>query len=409
MLAATTQAFVLPTSRLLGTSSLKMMAAGTTQAGEKKALTVADVKTRLIEKITSDPNMKLPDQFQQALTDILDGMTEVAENTGLDPEKYQEMLGLLMKEAAENSRSLYQFEPFHKNIRGPVDFTAFGENFFDILCVKEQSGVLGRKNMAKIVDYVRQGHNVVLLANHQTEPDPYILRSAFKRLVPADDPLLDRLVFVAGAKVRTDLFTIPFSKGLNLICIHSKKYIEDDPATKPLKTQENLAAMKALQGLIVEGGHILWVAPSGGRDRTDVHTGKMAVAPFDSRAVDMFRVLSTKSQHPTHFFPLSMLTAQVLPPPAKVAMEVGERRLVARRPVHVYFGDELTPERVGSEFVARKMKDGTAEGLTEEELMKKAGKEGFTYVAEGDVKRHYDVLMGLDLVLEEEEVSVQYH
>ncbi|KAM3568228.1 hypothetical protein VYU27_009648 [Nannochloropsis oceanica] len=135
----------------------------------------------------------------------------------------------------------------------------------------------------------------------------------------------------------------------------------------------------------------------------------MAVAPFDSRAVDMFRVLSTKSQHPTHFFPLSMLTAQVLPPPAKVAMEVGERRLVARRPVHVYFGDELTPERVGSEFVARKMKDGTAEGLTEEELMKKAGKEGFTYVAEGDVKRHYDVLMGLDLVLEEEEVSVQYH
>ena len=26
--------------------------------------------------------------------------------------------------------------------------------------------------------------------------------------------------------------------------IHSKKYIEDDPATKPLKTQENLAAIK---------------------------------------------------------------------------------------------------------------------------------------------------------------------
>lgn len=49
---------------------------------------------------------------------------------------------------------------------------------------------------------------------------------------------------MAGAKVRTDLFTIPFSKGLNLICIHSKKYIEDDPETKPLKIQENLAAMK---------------------------------------------------------------------------------------------------------------------------------------------------------------------
>lgn len=53
-----------------------------------------------------------------------------------------------------------------------------------------------------------------------------------------------QLVFVAGAKVRTDLFTIPFSKGLNMICIHSKKYIEDDPETKPQKTQENLLAMK---------------------------------------------------------------------------------------------------------------------------------------------------------------------
>ena len=27
--------------------------------------------------------------------------------------------------------------------------------------------VLGKHNMQKIVDYVRQGHNVVLLANHQ--------------------------------------------------------------------------------------------------------------------------------------------------------------------------------------------------------------------------------------------------
>ena len=86
--------------------------------------------------------------------------------------------------------------------------------------------------------------------------------------------------------------------------------------------------------------------------------------------------------------------------------------------------------------------------MTEEELLKKAGKEvggwvggwvdlysflvrwvyssslfepprlpppthppylqGFTYVAEDDVKKHYDVLMGLDLVLEEKEIEVKY-
>ena len=57
------------------------------------------------------------------------------------------------------------------------------------------------------------------------------------------------MVYVAGAKVRTDLFTIPFSKGLNLICIHSKKYIDEDPETKGAKTAENVGAMK------VSGGH----------------------------------------------------------------------------------------------------------------------------------------------------------
>ena len=37
-------------------------------------------------------------------------------------------------------------------------------------------------------------------------------------------------------------------------------------------------------------------------------------------------------------------------------MEIGERRLIARRPVHVYFGDELTPERVEAEFIKRKVR-----------------------------------------------------
>lgn len=116
---------------------------------------------------------------------------------------------------------------------------------------------------------------------------------------------------------------------------------------------------------------------------------------------------------------------------------------------------QLTPERVTAEFVGRKLKEEGNE-LTEEELEKKAGKEGFSesrdwsvylciwsawsvcawvhvymcpymhhhplltcdpndhpttppaFVAEDDTKKHYDVLMGLDLVLEEEELEVKY-
>jgi len=144
------------------------------------------------------------------------------------------------------------------------------------------------------------------------------------------------------------------------------------------------------------------VRKEGGREGGRGSKSIMTVCPI--------LLLSANAQIPTALIPpfLPFSYAKVLPPPAKVAMEVGERRLVARRPVHVYFGDELTPDRVGSEFVARKIKEDAAEGRTEEELLKRAGKEGFTYVAEGDVKRHYDVLMGLDMVLEEEEVTVQY-
>ncbi len=101
-----------------------------------------------------------------------------------------------------------------------------------------------------------------------------------------------------------------------------------------------------------------------------------------------------------------------------------------------------------SEFVSRKLAE-EGNTLAAEDLEKKAGKEGFSeclfvhgveivrpsgtarpayllthvfflpphilppnrstaYVAEDDTKRHYDALMGLDLVLEEEEVEVTY-
>jgi len=40
----------------------------------------------------------------------------------------------------------------------------------------------------------------------------------------------------------------------------------------------------------------------------------------------------------------------------QVAMEIGERRHVARRPCHLYFGKELTPEYVEEEYIKRKVR-----------------------------------------------------
>jgi glycerol-3-phosphate O-acyltransferase len=47
--------------------------------------------------------------------------------------------------------------------------------------------------------------------------------------------------------------------------------------------------------LFAEGGNVFWVAPSGGRDRPDA-TGEFAVASFDAKTLDMFRILAMQSQ-----------------------------------------------------------------------------------------------------------------
>ena len=50
-----------------------------------------------------------------------------------------------------------------------------------------------------------------------------------------------------------------------------------------------------MAALAKEGGHVFWVAPSGGRDRPDETTGQFVVAPFDSKAVDMFKIIGMQS------------------------------------------------------------------------------------------------------------------
>lgn len=53
-------------------------------------------------------------------------------------------MSLLLSEAAENSRNLYNFGHFHRALRtGGPDFTRFGEEFFDITIEGPRSGCVG--------------------------------------------------------------------------------------------------------------------------------------------------------------------------------------------------------------------------------------------------------------------------
>merc|ERR1719384_2670618 len=155
------------------------------------------------------------------------------------------------------------------------------------------------------------------------------------------------MVYVAGHKVTTDTLAIPFSMGRNLICIHSKKHIDADPETKPIKSKQNLLAMGQMLNLLKdpEKGCMIWVAPSGGRDRRDLTTNEVPIADFDQKTIDMFRLMGNKSKQPMHYYSISMVSYDLCPPLDYVEAGTGEQRNVRYVPVGLSFSKEL--ENVG--------------------------------------------------------------
>lgn len=244
----------------------------------------------------------------------------------------------------------YTFGVTHDALRGDPekedgntqDFYKWGCDFFRPFMDYEESKVLGMENLKKAMDQAKAGDNVVFFANHQSEADPQVMSIMLEKAGFPEEA--EKVVYVAGHKVTTDALAIPFSMGRNLICIHSKKHIDADPETKPIKSRQNLAAMSGMLDKLKAGGTILWVAPSGGRDRRDVKTGKMPIAPFDHKTMDMFRLMGTKSKKPTHYYPLAMVSYELCPPPDFVEAGVGEQRNFRFVPVGIKCGDELLNE-----------------------------------------------------------------
>ena len=248
-------------------------------------------------------------------------------------------------------KNKFQFSSTHTALRGDpetedgneIDFYKFGCDFFRPPMDVPNSVVLGQASLDQIKEQVEKGENVVLLANHQSEADPQVVSCLLEKVGMGQEA--ENITYVAGHKVTTDTLAIPFSMGRNLICIHSKKHIDADPETKPLKQRQNLGAMSGMLGKLKNGGSIIWVAPSGGRDRRDLETGKVPIAPFDQKTVDMFRLMANKSKVPTHFYAFSMVSYDLCPPPDFVEAGTGEQRNVRFGPVGINVSDEL--ENIG--------------------------------------------------------------
>jgi len=246
----------------------------------------------------------------------------------------------------------YIFNVTHKALTGKnpddedgntINFYKFGNDFFNTFLDTKKSVLMGIENLETAKEQMAKGENVVFFANHQSEADPQALSIVMKE--NGFEDVAEKVYFVAGHKVTTDSLAIPFSMGRNLICIHSKKHLDCDPDSKPLKQKQNLAAMSGMLDLFRKGGAAVWVAPSGGRDRRDLTTGKVPVAPFDQKTIDMFRLMGNKSKVPTHYYAMSMNTYELCPPPDTVEAGVGEKRNVRYVPCGIYVSEEL--ENVG--------------------------------------------------------------
>jgi len=252
---------------------------------------------------------------------------------------------------AITTKEPYQFEPYHKAVRGPpVDHYKWGNDFFRSMVKYRSLRVEGVEYVEDIKKTLAAGDNVVLLANHQTEADPQVLSILLE--LEGHEDLSEQTIFVAGHKVTTDRFAIPFSMGRNLLTILSKKYLDTFNETeREVKNARNQATVSEMQRLLKEGGHIIWVAPSGGRDRANRETGRFEPAKFDEKSVGLFYLLGQKAAKgngpKTHFFPLAMWTHRLVPPPKDAKSGVGEHRSAARAPVGVQFGPKMDAEAMG--------------------------------------------------------------
>lgn len=283
---------------------------------------------------------KIPPSIAENILDFSNQYIAALRENGYNEEIALPLISTYIHLILDQIEHPLEFELFHTRMLTPFNFYQFGLNFVRPWIKAKASKVHYNENLVKISQQLARGENVILLANHQTEADPQVISLLLEETHPK---LAEEIIFIAGHRVVTDPVAAALSKGCNLLCIYSKKYIDSDMQLKHEKVLHNQRTMKRMSQLLAEGGKCIYVAPSGGRDRMD-SDGNVIVAPFDPKSIEMFRLTAKKAKTPTHFYPLAMDTYHLLPPPRQINMELGEERTLKAAPVHIAFGQEVDME-----------------------------------------------------------------
>ena len=282
----------------------------------------------------------IPDKYETILKGFFQSYMEVISFHGKKIEDFLQIFSTFLDLIEKQFFSPYIFELYHQRIRQPFDYYQFGLDFLRPLVDLSHSTLSGQKYAKQIVSQLKQKENVILLANHQIEADPMAIGIL---LEPDFSELAEKLIFVAGTRVTTDPLAIPFSMGCNLLCIHSKKHIDNPPEKKHEKQIHNKRTMELMAELLSSGGHVIYVAPSGGRDRMN-DKGEIEIAAFDPQSIEMFYLMTKKAKRPTHFYTLALSTYHLLPPPETTEVELGEKRITHGGAIHLAFGPEVNME-----------------------------------------------------------------
>lgn len=278
---------------------------------------------------------RLPKKFAKNFAQFYESYRSALETAHLaaDPTIFTTFLELVIEQCA----SPFPFSLYHQKIRTPFDYYQWGIDFLRPLIDQKKSTANNLNIADKISKELSQGENAILLANHQIEADPQVISILLSKTHPQ---LAEKIIYIAGERVVTDPLAIPFSMGCDLLCIYSKRYIDHPPDAKKEKLLHNQRTMEKMRQLLQEGGKIIYVAPSGGRDRKN-SKGIVPVAPFDPQSIEMIYLMAERAKTPTHFYPFSLATYDLLPPPKTIQKELGESRPAKFSPVHLSFGEEF--------------------------------------------------------------------
>lgn len=216
----------------------------------------------------------------------------------------------------------YIFPSYHQRVLEPINYYEFGQKYVGSLVDFDNSFIGHLERWKQISRQLEAGENVVLLANHQTEADPGVFAHLIGSVFPK---MAEDVIYVAGDRVITDPLCKPFSMGRNLFCVYSKRHIDDVPEEKEAKTATNRKTLVTMARQLNKGGLLLWIAPSGGRDRPK-ENGKWTPNTFDPTSVELMRKLLSKSRNAGHLYAMGMVSWKMMPPPIQIEEAIGERR-----------------------------------------------------------------------------------